>query len=162
MRRLPFRLSIFCLIAALGLSAVAAPPAPPVPPTKISADLVNTATSLVGVIIQYKAAPSTVELLQITGLSTTTPVSLNSINAVSATVSVSVLQVITSDSNVKYVTLDRPLHGRAVSSIARSAEYTVEPINAPAVWSQGYFGTGVGVAVIDSGVTPVPDLNKNT
>src|SRR5581483_11331395 len=39
-----------------------------------------------------------------------------------------------------------------------AAEYTAEPINAPAVWQKGYTGANVAVAVIDSGITPVTDL----
>ncbi len=42
-----------------------------------------------------------------------------------------------------------------------NAVYTTEPINAPAVWQKGYEGTNVGVAIIDSGITPVPDLGLN-
>ena len=42
--------------------------------------------------------------------------------------------------------------------VLTAANYTVEPINAPQVWAQGYNGTGIGIAIIDSGITPVDDL----
>jgi serine protease AprX len=38
-------------------------------------------------------------------------------------------------------------------------DYSSEPIHAPLVWEQGFVGTNVGIAVIDSGVQPVSDLH---
>lgn len=54
------------------------------------------------------------------------------------------------DPDVVYISPDRPLKG--------TLDLTAAAINAPTVWKQGYFGTNVGVAVIDSGVNALPDL----
>ena len=69
------------------------------------------------------------------------------------------------DPRVLYISLDRkisPSQSVTVQPgvVLTSANYTVEPINAPQVWAKGYNGTGIGVAVIDSGVTPVDDLSN--
>src|SRR5581483_8884263 len=53
--------------------------------------------------------------------------------------------------NVAYVSLDRPL--------AASLDYSAAGVNAPAAWTSGWDGTGIGVAVIDSGIYNHPDLN---
>ena len=148
-------------------NAPTAVPAPPQKPSKISPDLINPATSFVSAIIQYANGPSTSELQLLQSLGASSPVALQSINAVQVTISSSALGTLSGDSNIKYVSLDRVLspHGvpggpNADPSIATSPEYTAEPINAPAVWSQGYVGTGIGVAVIDSGITTERDLSS--
>src|SRR5207245_8643222 len=57
------------------------------------------------------------------------------------------------DPDVAYISPDRPLQG------ASNLDYTPETVNAPWAWQQLHLdGTGVGVAVIDSGVYPVADL----
>src|SRR5207253_8009090 len=60
--------------------------------------------------------------------------------------------LISKDSNIKYVSLDRPLKG--------AMNYAVPAVGADIARSLGYDGTGVGVAVIDSGVTSVFDLTQ--
>jgi serine protease AprX len=79
--------------------------------------------------------------------------------AVAAAMPASALKRLAQDPSVAYISIDRPLGAKQkAKSIATSAEYTTQPINAPAVWAQGYDGTGVGVAVIDSGIANLPDL----
>src|SRR5205814_685201 len=54
------------------------------------------------------------------------------------------------DPDVAYISPNRPLSGTATSTL----DYTPEAVNAPAAWRQwGLDGTGIGVAVIDSGVS---------
>jgi serine protease AprX len=53
--------------------------------------------------------------------------------------------------NVAYISLDRPL--------AASLDYSAGAVNAPAAWSAGLDGSGVGIAIIDSGIYSHPDLN---
>jgi serine protease AprX len=79
--------------------------------------------------------------------------------AVAAEMSPGALKQLANDPGVAYISVDRPLGAKQkLSSISTSAEYTTEPINAPALWARGYDGTGIGVAVIDSGVANLPDL----
>ncbi len=100
--------------------------------------------------------------------------------ALAAEVPAGRLKELADEPGISYVSIDRPLTSKGgpvppapvppapvppgpvppgpVQSIAQGPEYTIQPINAPALWSQGYFGTGIGVAVIDSGIANLPDL----
>ena len=125
---------------------------------RISPDLGKVSTAgEVPVIIQYKTAPTSAELSLLETLSGHTPYLLNSIHAVVVSLPQSALSTLTQDTNVAYVSANRAMSAKQVSTT--SAEYTTEPINAPAVWANGYVGTGIGIAVIDSGINPVPDLS---
>jgi serine protease AprX len=129
--------------------------------TKISPDAAAApSNSNVQVIIQYYSAPSSQEsslLGLVDGLLKSV---LQTINALVAIVPQTQLIQIAADSNVKYISLDRPVTAHQAGPIT-SAEYTAEPINAPVVWREGYSGTNIGVAVIDSGITPVADLSAS-
>ncbi len=125
--------------------------------SKLSSDLnLSGATGNLPVIVQYRVAPSSTELNKLTAAGWITG-NFASIHAVGAQVPQSALGDLVSNSNVVYVSPDRAVAAKQVSTT--SAEYTTEPINAPAVWAKGYRGTGIGVAVIDSGVNPVRDLS---
>jgi serine protease AprX len=63
------------------------------------------------------------------------------------------------DSEVAYVSPDRPL--KSTASVTQVLDFHTDSINAPAGWAQGLDGTGIGVAVIDSGIANVSDLNAN-
>src|SRR5204862_3157609 len=57
--------------------------------------------------------------------------------------------------DVAYISPNRPLSGTSASTL----DYAAETVNAPMARQQwGLDGTGIGVAVIDSGVTAVGDL----
>src|SRR5271165_5843376 len=53
--------------------------------------------------------------------------------------------------NVAYISLDRPLGGLL--------DYSAGAVNASTAWSSGLDGSGIGIAVIDSGIYSHPDLN---
>jgi serine protease AprX len=74
------------------------------------------------------------------------------LNAVAATVPVANLVAISNQSNVAYISLDR--------SVNASLDYTSDAVNAPYAWNSGLDGTGIGIAVIDSGIYPHPDLTS--
>src|SRR5260370_10898692 len=71
------------------------------------------------------------------------------------------LAELASDPNVAYVSPDRPITGAGANSPAWVLDYHNESINAPAAWAQGLDGSGIGVAVIDSGIANVADLRGN-
>ncbi len=124
---------------------------------KVSADTSIASTSGdVNVIIQYKVAPSSLDESKIATMSGKIKHRMGGIRALHASVPQASLDQLASNPNVQYVSLDRPISARQASTT--SAEYTTEPINAPLVWAVGIDGTGVGVAVIDSGINPLPDL----
>src|SRR5579864_7260947 len=58
---------------------------------------------------------------------------------------------LSNQSNVVYISLDRPL--------APSLSNAAPAVNASAAWQSGYTGSGIGVALIDSGIASHPDLN---
>ncbi len=130
------------------------------PSSKISPDLAGK-TGSVPVIVQYVNPPSGLETGLLGLLGGVISSALQLINAIVAIVPVSQLNVLAADPNVKYISLDRTVAAKQAVTIT-GAEYTTEPINAPAVWLQGFAGSGIGVAVIDSGITPVADLASNS
>ena len=140
---------------------------------KVSPDVAAVPSgSYIGAIVQFQQTPGSYEnnlVKQLGGVSVAALSSINSLVVVLPSASVSQLA---GNSDVKYVSLDRPIkaHQAASSSSTPSSgggeavsitapDYTTQPINAPAVWTQGYIGTGIGVAVIDSGIQPLPDLS---
>ena len=72
------------------------------------------------------------------------------VNGLVAQLNGSGIQSLSNQSNVVYISLDRPLS--PTLSNAASA------VNAPFAWQSNYTGVGVGVALIDSGVSNHPDL----
>jgi serine protease AprX len=84
------------------------------------------------------------------------------IPAVSAKVPVSSLPELSSDSSVAFVSLDAPVvaAGNAVSAAKLETAYP-GAVGAPAAWSFGYDGTGIGVAVVDTGITGSADFVGN-
>jgi subtilisin family serine protease len=118
--------------------------------SKISPDL-RGRTGSVPVIIQYVNPPSSQESGLLSLLGGLVGTVLGIINAITAILPVAQLNSIAANPNVKYISLDRTVAAKQAVTIT-GAEYTTEPINAPAVWSQGFTGTNVGVAVIDSGI----------
>jgi serine protease AprX len=150
---------------------------------KCSTDLSYPSAAVVPVIVQYRNAPTELDDAKIFDAGGQITAKHPHIRGISAAVPASSLTSLANDPNVAYVSLDRPIGARGpagpvppapptpttppaaptppagpVASIALSANYTVEPINAPAVWARGYLGLGIGVAVIDSGVSNEPDL----
>jgi serine protease AprX len=73
------------------------------------------------------------------------------VNAVVAGLSLSNILSLSNQSNVKYISLDRPL--------APTLSNAAPAVNAFAAWQSGYTGQGVGGALVDSGVSSNPDLN---
>src|SRR6266568_2684621 len=113
---------------------------------QLSKDL-PPATSIapVSVIVQFKTPPTKDELQQL-GSYGQLKKTFNSIKAICATVSPSVFAALKADPNVKYVSPDRK--HRSFLDLTTSA------VNANIAWQYGWDGTGVGVAVIDSGIAP--------
>ena len=127
--------------------------------SKISPDLLpllGQPSSNVNVIIQYNNPPQTGLIggllggvVNLLGGVLNTVFSL--IPAVSATIHSGDLLAISNQSNVAYISLDRPLVGMLDNSTAA--------VNAPYAWNIGLDGSGVGIAIIDSGIFAHPDLN---
>jgi len=76
------------------------------------------------------------------------------INAVAGTVAIGDVVALSNQAGVSYISLDRPL--------GAMLDYSAAAVNAQAALNSGLDGTGVGVAVIDSGIFPHPDLLSRT
>ena len=83
------------------------------------------------------------------------------VNAFAARLPAKAVERLAEADGVRYVSLDAPLRVAAVDTSALVNTYDAA-INAPAVWNGagGFTGRGVSVAVIDTGVTPHPDLGS--
>lgn len=64
----------------------------------------------------------------------------------------SALAALDQDPQVSFVSIDR--------QVSHKLAYTAAAINAAAVWKAGYNGSGVGVAIIDSGINVDPNLGS--
>ena len=147
------------LLAALGVASVAFGQS-----SKISPDLQNAdPNENVRVIVQYAQMPQNNTSagsggLLGTVLDTTTGLLngvlnlvLNTIHAVVYTLPVSQMNTLASDPNVVYISPDRTLKGQL--------DYSAAAVNAGAAWQAKLTGKGIGVAVIDSGITVSSDLS---
>src|SRR6202049_3450391 len=130
--------------------------------SKISPDLQNyPATQKAQVIVQY--APGTqvncsgllglVDCLvnDVLKLGGTILSALPVVNGLLAVLDGNGILNLSNQSNVVYISLDRPL----TPTLSNAAP----AVNAFAAWQSGYTGAGIGVALIDSGVSSHPDLN---
>ena len=85
---------------------------------------------------------------------------LGLVGAVAATVRAGELNRLANEPGVSLVALDAPVQPVALGSVSAASLATIYPgrDSASNPWSAGAIGTGVGIAVIDSGVTPSADF----
>ena len=81
---------------------------------------------------------------------------------VAATVRAGELERLASQPGVSFVAPDAPVQLTSTGSVSAASLATIYPgrDSAPNPWSAGATGQGVGIAVIDSGVTPSPDFGS--
>jgi serine protease AprX len=131
--------------------------------SKISPDLLPllaNPSSQVNVIVQYNSPPQTCSPgpLGLGGLVCTVVKIVGGvvkavftlINAVAATLTAQSVIDLSNQSNVAYISLDRP--------VASMLDLTRDAAGADYAFQSGYTGAGVGIAVIDSGIYAHPDL----
>ncbi len=117
----------------------------------------NDGTDMVTVIVQYRQSPSNSHLQAMRDGGATIRSQFQSIRAVTMHVPVSMLAVLAANPNVAYISPDRP-----VSMTATVDEEFATAVQADIAASQyALNGTGIGVAVIDSGIAAHPDLNNS-
>ncbi len=122
--------------------------------SKLSRDLQSLPSSAtVTVLVQYYNPPASTDLNAAKGLGASNGKGLGLVKGYRWTMSQGQLSnLISKDSNIKYISLDRPLQG--------AMNNAVPAVGADIAHNLGYDGTGVGVAVIDSGVNSVWDLTQ--
>jgi len=109
----------------------------------------------VDVIIQFNQAPTDVQHGKVQGKGGALKRKLDVIKGAHYSVPVESLQTLADDPDIAYISPNRPVSHTSTSTV----DYAPETVNAPVAWQQWSLdGTGVGVAVIDSGVTAVGDL----
>ena len=127
--------------------------------SKISPDLqplLQQPSANINVIVQYNTPPPAGLLGGVANLlSGVVNAVFSLIPAVAATLHPADIDTLSNQSNVAYISLDR--------SLGASLDYSTGAVNAPVAWAAGLDGTGVGIAIIDSGIYSHPDLNgKNS
>src|SRR5216683_1944079 len=122
--------------------------------SKLSQDLrAPPSGAAVSVLVQYYNPPTSTDLSVAKGVGAGNGKGLALVKAYRWTMSRGQLSnLISKDSNIKYISLDRSLQG--------AMNNAVPAVGADIAHNMGYDGTGVGVAVIDSGVNPVWDLTQ--
>ncbi len=112
---------------------------------------------MVTVNVQYKNYPTKGYLKTRQTGGATVRWQLPTITAVTMTVPVSMLTTLANEANVVYISPDRTL---AMTSNPQTEEFATAVEDQIAASQYGYDGTGIGVAVIDSGIAAHPDLNN--
>jgi len=116
---------------------------------KHSWDLNNDPNALVDVIVQFKTPPTKQELKQLGPYGQMKKI-FQGVNAVNLQLSRKLVDQLEKDPNVLYVSPNRTSTG--------SLDIVDATVFATYAWQYGWDGTGIGVAVIDSGMTPKDDL----
>jgi len=116
---------------------------------KHSWDLNSDPNATVDVIVQFKTPPTKQELKQLGPYGQMKKL-FQGINAINLQLSRSLVDNLENDPNVLYVSPNRTATG--------SLDIVDATVFATYAWQYGWDGTGIGVAVIDSGMTPKDDL----
>src|SRR5580704_8611729 len=109
----------------------------------------------VKVIVQYKQTLKADSLARVQSAGGRLSRSLDVVHAAAYSVPANSLATLANDPEVAFVSVDHPL--KAMD------DYTDAAMNVSSVWNAGYNGSGIGVAVIDSGINDShPDLWDST
>jgi serine protease AprX len=123
-------------------------------PKQISADLKKpSSTQSMNVIVQYRVAPTVAHYSLVTAAGGTLRQTLPLINGGTFSVTKDSLKALQHDPDVTYISPDRPVNATAVVT-----DYYDQAVMAPYAWSASLTGSGIGVAVIDSGINAGRDF----
>jgi serine protease AprX len=131
------------------------------PRGKFSSDFASAAgaNNMVTVIVQHRKMPTSAHLRDMQGRGATIRSQFRTIRAVTMRVPASMLAELANDPNVSYITPDRT---QKMTSNPLTEQF-VTAVQADIAASQyGLDGTGIGVAVIDSGISDHADLHGAT
>jgi serine protease AprX len=120
---------------------------------KIAADLQDAdSKSNVPVIVQFDKDPTDVYHQKVLSRGGVLKTALHSVKAGAYSMPAAALAELANDPAVVHISQDHKVFAKL--------DYTAAAINAPAVWQWGWTGAGVGVALIDSGMTLDPDITE--
>ena len=126
---------------------------------KISKDLASkTGSDQIDVIVQFNQVPTAAHHKLILDRGGKIKRELGHFKGGAYTISAAKLADLAKEPGVLYISPDRKLKGASTSG--GGIDYHTDTVNASAATALGLDGTGVGVAVIDSGVGSVNDLNS--
>src|SRR5208282_4400689 len=134
---------VICLLATVALAYA--------DNSKLSPDLLASSAPNARVVVQYNQPPSALDLLSLESLLGTVLADLPLVNGIVADLPLANILALSNQSNVKYISLDRPL----TPTLSNAAP----AVNAFAAWQSGYTGPGIGVALVDSGASDHADLH---
>lgn len=122
---------------------------------KIAPDTDTVAPGMLDVIVQFKQAPRAAHIAKINDHGGFVRTNLSIVNALHASMPTNEIKRLARDPEVVYISPDRQL---TPSGTTASFNIPAPEVNAPYAWNIGYDGTGIGVAVIDSGTQDAADL----
>ena len=121
---------------------------------KLSSDLQSLSSAAnVEVIVQYRAVPTDAHHQKVGKLGGKLTRKMDFIRSAHYSVPASELQSLADDPEVEFVSPDRPLKGML--------DLTTAAVNAGAAANYGLDGTGIGIAIIDSGISSIVYDFKN-
>ena len=120
---------------------------------KMSRDLRQQSGQWVNVIVQYRTPLNQAHLAGVIGNRGRLQQNFSVINGSAMTVKRSSLSALANNPNVVYISPDR-----AVRATATVTDLYDQAVLAPYAWSKNLSGSGIGIAVIDSGITSGKDF----
>src|SRR5947209_5489814 len=135
------RLTILAVIACSTVAFAASKVAPDIPKSGGAIDVIVRFTH-----------PPTKDDLKLLGPYGQVKKMLDVINAVHIALSPQAIVALSSNPAIAYISPNRPNRG--------ALDITAQSVNATLAWQFGYTGTGVGVAVIDSGIALKHDITR--
>ena len=138
---------------------------------KLSKELNANATSgSVNVIVQYRNRPTDANFARVLNRGGSLRGDLRGVKAGAFHIPASSLSALANDPDVSYISPDRPIAATGWkhpdhndsndSGYSNNPDFYEDAVLAQAAWSKQYDGTGVGIAVIDSGITNNGDLGR--
>src|SRR6266700_4721402 len=106
----------------------------------------------VDVIIQFNQTPTAAHHQKVQSKGGVLKTKLDFIKAAHYSVPVESLDALADDPDVAYISPDRPVRG--------ALDTTVATVNGGYAHTLGLNGKGIGVAVVDSGISDIPDLHN--
>jgi serine protease AprX len=105
------------------------------------------------VIVQFKTTPTTSQHQKVFARGGTLRSEPKSVKAGAYTMPSDAIENLAKDPEVAHISPDRKLKGLLDLSAA--------PVNASAAWQAGFTGTGIGISIIDRGISSRADLNNS-
>ena len=112
--------------------------------------------SMVNVIVQFRHTPTATHHRKVSERGGRHLATLDLINGAVYSVPAGALEDLANDPDVAYIAPDRAV---SATSTTLALDYKLQAVNADIAQKYGWNGTGIGVAVIDSGIQDRPDLH---